>query len=335
MPRLPLPLRSFCPKANGLIAGAIMLCSMMTSAHANQEWPRHVQDDADGVTLQAAPKRIVSTSVTLTGSLLAIDAPVVASGATTPRSRIADDQGFLLQWGDKAKQRHLQRLYIGAPDLEAIAMQSPDLIVISASGADSALKLKAQLAQIAPTLVINYDNAAWQDITRRLGEATGHEADAEARIAEFDAALQRTRAHLHLPPQPVSAFTWPQGQQNSANLWTSQSAQGRLLETLGMTLAPVPVELADFHQMGRRHDIMPVGGERLGEALSGRTWLIFAADDDTAQLVRQHPFLAQTDAVQQGHVYALGTDTFRLDYYSAMQLLVRLSSLFGSVPSDS
>jgi ABC-type Fe2+-enterobactin transport system substrate-binding protein len=31
-----------------------------------------------------APTRIVSTSVTLTGSLLAIDAPVIASGATAP-----------------------------------------------------------------------------------------------------------------------------------------------------------------------------------------------------------------------------------------------------------
>lgn len=40
------------------------------------------------------PQRIVSTSVTLTGSLLAIDAPVIASGATTPNNRIGDAQGF-------------------------------------------------------------------------------------------------------------------------------------------------------------------------------------------------------------------------------------------------
>lgn len=317
---------------NGWIAGMIVMM-FLSQAHADQGWPRTLQGEGMEVTLQAAPSRIVSTSVTLTGSLLAVHAPVIASGATAPRSRIADDQGFFRQWSDQAKQQHVQRLYIGTPDLEAIAMQAPDLIVVSASGADSAVKLKDQLAQIAPTLVINYDNASWQDVTRQLGQATGHERDAEARIAEFEKALKQTRTHLQLPPQPVSAFTWPQGQQNSANLWTSQSAQGRLLEALGMTLAPVPKALADFHQMGQRHDIQPVGGERLAEALTGKTWFIFAADDETARQVRQHPFLQQSDAVRQGRVFALGTDTFRLDYYSAMQLLERLSTLLGSSAS--
>lgn len=316
----------------GVVGQLIGLILTMCVAHAQaaEGWPRHIQDDGNGVTLSTPPTRIVSTSVTLTGSLLAINAPVVASGATAPRSRIADEQGFLLQWSEQARQRHLQRLYIGTPDLEAIAMQSPDLIIVSASGADSALRLKDQLAQIAPTLVINYDNASWQHITRLLGQATGHEADANARIAEFEAALKHTREHLKLPPQPVSAFTWPQGQQNSANLWTEQSAQGRLLEDVGMTLAAVPPELADFHRMGKRQDILPIGGERLADALKGKTWLIFAANDDTAQAVQQHPFLQNTEAVQQGRVVALGADTFRLDYYSAMRLLERLSILFGT-----
>lgn len=33
-------------------------------------------------------------------------------------------------------------------------------------------------------------------------------------------------------------------------------------------------------------------------------------------------------AVQNKQVYALGTETFRLDYYSAMQVLERLKALF-------
>lgn len=71
--------------------------------------------------------RIVSTSVTLTGSLLAIDAPVVASGATTPNNRVADSRG-LRQWSEVAKARKLARLYIGEPSAEAVAAQMPDLI---------------------------------------------------------------------------------------------------------------------------------------------------------------------------------------------------------------
>ena len=56
------------------------------------DWPRQVTDSKGSHTLDHKPLRIVSTSVTLTGSLLAIDAPVIASGATTPNNRFADDQ---------------------------------------------------------------------------------------------------------------------------------------------------------------------------------------------------------------------------------------------------
>ncbi|MBD6356234.1 Fe2+-enterobactin ABC transporter substrate-binding protein, partial [Salmonella enterica subsp. enterica serovar Typhimurium] len=104
-------------------------------------WPRQIQDSRGVHTLDHKPARIVSTSVTLTGSLLAIDAPVVASGATTPNNRFADDQGFMRQWSDVAKARHVARLYIGEPNAETVAAQMPDLILISATGGDSALAL--------------------------------------------------------------------------------------------------------------------------------------------------------------------------------------------------
>ena len=54
------------------------------TAAAQTGWPRTVAGATGNITLTQAPMRIVSTSVTLTGSLLAIDAPVVASGATAP-----------------------------------------------------------------------------------------------------------------------------------------------------------------------------------------------------------------------------------------------------------
>lgn len=64
------------------------------------------------------------------------------------------------QWGDIAKQRKVARLYIGEPSAEAVAAQMPDLILISATGGDSALALYDQLSAIAPTLIINYDDKA-------------------------------------------------------------------------------------------------------------------------------------------------------------------------------
>ena len=124
---------------NTLLLSGLFVLGLASAVAA--DWPRQVTDSRGVHTLESKPTRIVSTSVTLTGSLLAIDAPVVASGATTPNNRVADAQGFLRQWGDIAKQRKVARLYIGEPSAEAVAAQMPDLILISATGGDSALAL--------------------------------------------------------------------------------------------------------------------------------------------------------------------------------------------------
>ncbi|MDH2067827.1 Fe2+-enterobactin ABC transporter substrate-binding protein [Pantoea sp. GD03673] len=297
------------------------------TAVAQTGWPRTVTGTTGHVTLTQAPMRIVSTSVTLTGSLLAINAPVVASGATAPGSRLADEQGFFRQWGDVAKQRGVKRLYIGEPNAEAIAAEAPDLIVVSATGNDSAIKLADQLSAIAPVLVVNYDDKSWQQLVTLLGEATGHEADAAARISEFDVREKALRAKMTLPPQPVSAMVW-NGDGRAVNLWTDASAQGKLLQQLGFTLATPPATLQAGHSMGQRKDILQLSGENLVTGLNGQTYLLFAAEDNTAAQVMRNPFLAQTPAVRAKAVYALGADSFRLDYYSASNVLTRLETLF-------
>ncbi|MGK3143121.1 Fe2+-enterobactin ABC transporter substrate-binding protein [Pantoea sp. C2G6] len=297
------------------------------SIRAESGWPRTVASASGNVTLKQAPARIVSTSVTLTGSLLAIDAPVVASGATAPGSRLADETGFFRQWGAVAKQRAVKRLYIGEPDAEAIAAEAPDLIVVSATGNDSAIKLVDQLAAIAPVLVVNYDDKSWQQLVTLLGEATGREAEAAARIAEFAARARALKASMTRPAQPVSALVW-NGDGRAVNLWTAASAQGQLLQQLGFTLATPPATLQRGHSMGARKDIIQLSGENLAAGLNGQSYLLFAADPQTASRVMNNPFLAQTPAVRDRAVYALGLDSFRLDYYSASNLLTRLEALF-------
>lgn len=314
----------------GLWGMAVLLFIFQTlsgQARAEQGWPRNVQGATGTVTLNLAPQRIVSTSVTLTGSLLAIDAPVIASGATAPKSRLADDQGFFRQWGEVAKQRQVKRLYIGEPSAEAIAAEAPDLIIVSATGNDSALKLVSQLSAIAPTLVVNYDDKSWQDVVTLLGHATGHEAQAAQRVKEFDDREAALKHALTLPPQPVSAMVW-NGDGRAVNLWTAESAQGKLLLQLGFTLAQPPVGTQQGHSMGQRKDIIQLSGENLAASLASNTFLLFAGDDKTAQSVLSNPFLAQNAAVSGKQVYALGIDTFRLDYYSASNLLTRLHQLF-------
>ena len=136
------------------------------------------------------------------------------------------------------------------------------------------------------------------------------------------------RNNLVLPPQPVSAFVYnPAARQ--ANIWTAASPQGQLLEQLGFTLAdPIPA-FANSRSMGERKDIIQAGGERMAEALIGQTFLMFSAEPGDTQALLNNTLLAHLPAIHNQRVYALGTDTFRLDYFSANHLLDRLQAQFG------
>lgn len=309
-----------------LLACGLVLLGITSALAA--DWPRQVTDSRGAHTLESKPLRIVSTSVTLTGSLLAIDAPVVASSATTPNNRVADDRGFLRQWSAVAKERKLARLYIGEPSAEAVAAQMPDLILISATGGDSALALYDQLSTIAPTLIINYDDKSWQALLTELGHITGHEKQATARIAEFDKQLATLKHQMKLPPQPISALVYTAAA-HSANLWTPESAQGQMLEQLGFKLATLPAGLHASQSQGKRHDIIQLGGENLAAGLNGNSLFLFAGDGKDADAIYANPLLAHLPAVENKRVYPLGTETFRLDYYSAMLVLQRLATLFS------
>ncbi len=81
---------SFCRR--GALTGMLLLLELPQPGGGGLAAP--VTDSYGTHTLPSQPLRIVSTSVTLTGSLLAIDAPVVASGATTPNNRVADSRAF-------------------------------------------------------------------------------------------------------------------------------------------------------------------------------------------------------------------------------------------------
>lgn len=299
---------------------------------ADAGWPRQIQTARGIVSIPKMPTRIVSTSVTLTGSLLAIGAPVVASGATVPNNRVADAQGFFRQWGSVAKQRGVQPLYIGEANAEAVAAQSPDLIIVSATGGDSAVKLAIQFSTIAPTIVINYADKSWQQLVTVLGHATGRETQAAQLIADFDRKVSQIKNRLQLPPQPVTALVYDAGSKQ-ANVWTPASAQGQLLQQLGFQLASLPASL-DSAQKGQRKDIELVGGENLPIALNGKTLLLFAADDQQIATLTANPFLKQLGPVKDGRIYALGLDSFRLDYYSACLVLDRLASLFAGQKID-
>ncbi|QMV14160.1 Ferrienterobactin-binding periplasmic protein precursor [Vibrio spartinae] len=291
-------------------------------------WPKTIVSRYGKVTLNAPPQRIVSTSVSITGTLLTIDAPLIASGGSRPNTHVADQNGFFYQWNQVAYARGVKPLYQGVANAEAVAKQKPDLIIVSATGGDSALKLYRQFSTIAPTLVINYDDKSWQTLARLLASITDREKQAESAITKFDTKLTALRARISLPPQPVSALVY-YGDNRGGNFWTNDSAQGQILNALGFTLSPLPDALKNNHQMGQRQDIVPVNGENFADAITGRSVLLFAADESLIKQVKHNKFIAHLPAISQGNVFAMGNDSFRLDYYSAMNLLVTLDETFS------
>lgn len=291
-------------------------------------WPRSIMTSQGLLTLDKAPQRIVSTSVTLTGTLLAINAPVIASGATMPNTGVASEQGLMRQWSDIATERGLEPLYNTEPNAEAIIKANPDLIIVSATGGDSAMKLYDQLKDIAPTLVIGYDNKSWLQLATIFGDLFGLEEQAATAVNGFQKQLNDTKAHIQLPPQPTTAMVYYQSG-TGGNIWTSESAQGRLLEELGFTLAPIPESVKGDISMGMRKDIVIATGERFPDAITGNSVLLFSANQTRESDLKKNPYLQEKSAIQNNHVYAVGDDTFRLDYYSASNLLTRLKATFG------
>ena len=87
------------------------------AAHASaaEGWPRRLANaDGSATELTAPPARVLSSSVTLSGSLLAIGAPLIGS-ATTAHG------GFFAQWQAVAETRGVEKLWpAGSVDLEAV-----------------------------------------------------------------------------------------------------------------------------------------------------------------------------------------------------------------------
>ncbi|CAK9884377.1 MAG: Ferrienterobactin-binding periplasmic protein [Candidatus Erwinia impunctatus] len=291
-----------------------LCCSVLlivTARADSDSWPRTFTDNYATRTLSQPPLRIISTSVTLTGSLLAINAPVIASGVTASVNRLSDSQGFFRQWGDVARQRRVLPLGAGEISLERIAAASPYLILVSATGGDSALGLYDKLATLAPVIVIRYDDKSWQTLLTELGHITGHEQQAAARISEFNQALAAMKQQIKLPPQPVNALVWEATTQ-SANLWTSASAQGQFLQQAGFTLAPLPDNVHPRATQGKRDDILPLSGENIVNGLTGNSLLLFAATDKDVTSLQESPLLQHQPAVAARQLYAMGAETFRL-----------------------
>jgi iron complex transport system substrate-binding protein len=287
-------------------------------ASADASWPRTVTDEKGEVTLDAQPEKIVSTSISVTGTLLAINAPVVASAATSV-SDITDDKGFFSQWADVADERGVDVLYDNLEfSMEALIAADPDLVIVSTSGADSVLDHYDEISAQFPTLVVDYSKQTWQDLATELGEATGHEADAAQAISDFDDYAATAAQSITVPEGGVSivSYNGPGADQGIAKK-TGPHAQ--LMNELGIDVVEAPADLDTSEQ--ERSDFAFVTFENLSQAIGGDAVFLLSGTEETVQAFESQSVLANLPAVQSGSVYPLGPTSFRIDYYSGKQFI--------------
>lgn len=307
----------------GLLALGTLPLPSLAAAPAGP-WPVvHRNPDGSQVSIPAQPRRILSASVTLTGSLLAIDAPVVASS-------VNGNKRFFDQWAAVAEARKVQRLWaLNAVDLEAVYLAKPDLIVVSASGADSAQESVRELSQIAPTIVVDYAANSWQEVTRQLGRATGLSARAEQRVAEF-AQKTHSVAHAIRVPEGLTAIVSYNGPGMINPVAMPQGSHGVLLAALGFRMeAPDP---GSHSGLDTPDDFVKAQYEHLS-TLKARTVFLLRQDESDVDALMRDRVLSRLPAVQLKQVHGLGKNSFRIDYYSAHQIVDSIQRRFGKLPA--
>ncbi|WEG08242.1 Fe2+-enterobactin ABC transporter substrate-binding protein [Microbacterium horticulturae] len=295
-------------------------------ASAGGDWPRTIEHVNGSTEIPAQPANIVSTSITLTGTLLAIDAPVTATATTTP-SAITDDEGFFSQWADVAHDRGVTSLYPNLEfDEEAVIAAAPDLIVVSSTGADATADQYDKLSAIAPTIVLNYGDESWQELAETLGEATGHEAEAKKVVADFDQRVADVAAKITVPDGTANAIVW-NGVEGQTAFAKPGGSHAELLDALGFDVEGAPDEY-DLSETARE-DFAFLSIENTTAALTGSTVFLVSGGDATADDFADTKVLANTPAVKAGNVHALGDTSFRIDYYSASQIVDIVESDFA------
>jgi iron complex transport system substrate-binding protein len=301
-------------------ATLLLMPSMASAVGVGDTWPAvHLNPDGSQVIIPAPPKRILSTSVTLTGSLLAIDAPVVAS-STNGNKRFFD------QWAKVAEEHKVQRLWaLNAVDLEAVYLVKPDLIVVSSSGADSALESVRALSEIAPTIVLDYASQSWQEVVRQLGRVTGLSKRAEERIAEFTEKTRKVAQAIRVP-QGLTAIVSYNGPGMINPVAMPRGSHGVLLGALGFRMeAPDP----RWHSgLDARDDFVKAQYEHLS-ALQSRSVFLLRQDENDVDALLRDRVLARMPAVQLKQVYGLGKNSFRIDYYSANEIVDSIQRRFA------
>lgn len=291
---------------------------------AGQE--RTIKHALGETTLVGTPKRIVSTSVVLTGTLLALDAPVSASGGTKGGAIGADDKGFFLHWSKIADERKVKGLYQVELNLEAVAAEKPDLILMSSTGGDSTAEHYDQLKKIAPTVAINYNAETWEHVTDTVADVTGTKPKAEELKKSFAGEMATLKKSVQAPKEQVQAVVFA-APGSGVSFAKPGGPHDEIFKALGFDLAPAPT--GDGSEGKGRADFVFTTPEQSVKALTAKNVLMVANNEADEAAFKKDPTYRNAPCHGPGgKTPPLGLASFKLDYYSATDMAKRLAAAY-------
>ena len=154
-----------------------------------------------------------------------------------------------------------------------------------------------------------------------LGQATGRQAKADSVVKDYTTKAEKAKGAIAVPQGATSVFTVPGDGTKGANAFTEEAPQVQLLKDLGFTIATVPDNVKGDQSMGDRKDIVQLSPENVQAGLTGENWVVIAADETAKNAVTSNETFSSAAPVTGGKVQYMPPSSFRLDYYSALEML--------------
>ncbi|RSI37490.1 iron-hydroxamate ABC transporter substrate-binding protein [Streptococcus sanguinis] len=233
------------------------------------------------------PKRIASLSSTYTGYLLQLGFDPVTVTSYDAKNPVL-----------KEKVKNAKVLM--PEDLESIAKQKPDLIVVDASD-----KNIDELKKIAPTIAIDYGKNDYLEILNRFGQIFGKEKEADQWIADWKSKTADIGKQLKEKLGQNVTFTVVGLYEKEIYLFGNNWGRGGevIYKSLGFD-APQKVKDEVFPS-----GYLQVSQETVSEYI-GDYVLVAAEDDKTGSALYESDVWKSIPAVQQNHILKVDANAF-------------------------
>lgn len=270
------------------------------SSGPDDGFPRTIDTALGDVEVAAAPRRVVALGNEGDAALALGVVPALVPGS-------AGDPGVPDRWlVDALDDREVDVIDLtsGSVPYEQLAAARPDLIL--AGTFFGIEEIYDDLTAIAPTVAFEsgYYEDSWQDQTRLVARALGHDGEAERVIAGVELAVTEV-ADAHPEWQDKTfAFAFHYDAANIQVINTTDDPSARLFLELGLALAPGSQELST--QAGGVG--ASIGLEHVG-ALDADVLVMLYASDDLRASLEANPLFTGIPAVADGRYQVI---TFEL-----------------------